>query len=176
MSESDITETPTAQEKALKQAKKDYIKNPVPSTSRGKVATSPNFKKPSPKSPGKAKSSSSSSPNKVIGQQKSFHFDDTFEDDNLSTASMASRTPYSRSEEQKIVEWIAKNKQYSEVGGNKIWRLMEQVNAVPGRTAQSMKERFRKKILPQIDLFKLSENEKNAFKKLRATKKRRVLV
>ena len=175
MSESDITETPSAQGKSLKQAKKDYIANPVPSTSKGILAKSTNFKKPVGKSPSKPKSSSSSSPNKVIGQQKSFQFDsDTIEDDNLSTVSTASRTPYSRSEEQKIVEWIAKNKQYSGVGGNQIWRMMEQDNAVPGRTSQSMKERFRKKILPQIDLFKLSEDDKNAFKKLRAIKKRRL--
>merc|ERR1711963_1217025 len=34
LSESDITETPSAQGKSLKQAKKDYIANPVPSTSK----------------------------------------------------------------------------------------------------------------------------------------------
>ena len=96
-------------------------------------------------------------------------------DDDLSTVSTSSRTQYSYSEEERIVKWIIKTHSYSEVGGIVMWRLMESDNAVPGRSFQSMKERFRKHILPKIELFDISEDAKNAFKQQQRKQKKKCL-
>ena len=93
--------------------------------------------------------------------------------DNLSTTSTRSKGLYSKSEENKIVQWIVENKRFTEVGGVAMWKILESANVVPNRSDQSMKERFRKHILPKIDLFDISENDKKAFKNAKSQNARK---
>merc|ERR1711997_76883 len=83
------------------------------------------------------------------------------EDDNMSTISTASSSKnlYTRSEEQNIIQWIIENNRHSEIKGIKLWRELEKSNQVPGRTSQSMKERFRKHILPKIQHYQLKRDQ-----------------
>ena len=163
------SETPIAATKSVpKQVKNDYLRvqDPVPSTSKAKqpavtaAAPDPNFKMPKPRDFNKSNITSIS--------------DDDDDSDDLSTVSTASSrgNPYSHTEEEKIVKWIIKNHRYKEVGGIAMWRLMESDNAVPGRSSQSMKERFRKKILQKIDMYDIGEDAKNAFKQQRKQSKK----
>ena len=71
------------------------------------------------------------------------------------------------------MNWIIKNHQFSAVGGIAMWKLLEASGKVPGRTFQSMKERFRKKILPRIEFFNMDEEHKKAFKKVRTLKNKK---
>ena len=81
---------------------------------------------------------------------------------------MSSRgNPYSRSEELKIIHWIIEQKRFSEVSGIKMWKTLEDCNLLPGRSYQSMKERFRKHILPNIQNYqdlKISKVDIDHFK------------
>ncbi len=142
-----LGDTPSTSSTALKKAKNDYLNGPQPSTS------TKGFKKPMQKS----KSLSSVQ-------------DDSFSDeDNISVVSSI-RAAYSRSEEIKILKWIAQHKRFSEVGGIAMWRVLEADHVLPGRSHQSMKERFRKHILPKIEVFDLDEDDLAAFKKQRNCK------
>ena len=40
---------------------------------------------------------------------------------------------YSRSEDEKILAYIAKNRRFSDTGGNLLWKTMEERNIVPDR-------------------------------------------
>lgn len=40
-------------------------------------------------------------------------------------------------------------------GGVSIWKTAEEQNVCPGRNFHSLKERFKKKIMPQIDFYSL---------------------
>ena len=91
----------------------------------------------------------------------------------MSATSTTSRGLYSQSEENKIVQWIVENKRFTEVGGVAMWKILESANVVPNRSDQSMKERFRKHILPKIDLFDISENDKKAFKNAKSQNARK---
>ena len=95
--------------------------------------------------------------------------------DNMSATSTTSRGGglYTKSEENKIVQWIVENKRFTEVGGVAMWKILESANVVPNRSDQSMKERFRKHILPKIDLFDISENDKKAFKNAKSQNARK---
>ena len=64
------------------------------------------------------------------------------------------RDPFSQDEDLQILKFIAEAKRYKDVKGNTLWEHMEKKTEVcPGRTSQSMKERFRKRIVPKIDSF-----------------------
>ena len=83
---------------------------------------------------------------------------------------MVFRAAYTHSEEEKIVKWIADNKRFGEVKGNSMWRIMQDKKILGDRTEQSMKERFRKKILPRIDIYSsIDENAKARFRDIRKT-------
>ena len=96
----------------------------------------------------------------------------------VSTASSKRGNPYSRAEEKKIIQWIIEQNRFSEVSGIKMWKILGGCNVLPGRSDQSMKERFRKHILPNIqhyqdkdiskddiDRFKLNRNSSTKKKK-----------
>jgi hypothetical protein len=74
------------------------------------------------------------------------------------------RKPYTKDEEEAILNFIVTKKRFSEIGGNELWKYMEQKEVLKDRTWQSMKERFRKKILPNLDYFDLSDADKESLK------------
>jgi len=74
------------------------------------------------------------------------------------------RLPYSRKEQEQIVNWIIENHCYKDLRGINIWKTMEKEVVMRGRSYQSLKEHFRKQIIPQIHKFKLSEDIVDNFK------------
>ena len=44
-----------------------------------------------------------------------------------------------------------------------MWEILESCNEVPGRSYQSMKERFRKTILPNIQNYQLEKDQVDRF-------------
>ena len=60
---------------------------------------------------------------------------------------------YQRDEEIKIIDFIIKHRAFSQVKGNTLWKLMEATQVLPDRTPQSMKERFRRYILPRLEKY-----------------------
>merc|ERR1712192_137051 len=83
--------------------------------------------------------------------------------------------PYSEEEEHKIIEWILVRERLQQrnwsVGGNSIWRIMENQGALPGRSWQSTKERFRRVILRKLVRggysYTMNEEQKELLHKLR---------
>lgn len=73
------------------------------------------------------------------------------------------RVSYVRAEDLAILGFIADNKRYGDVGGVDMWKLMEQREVVVGRSWQSMKERFRKKIVTNIKSYNLSKEQLKGF-------------
>ncbi|PSN31617.1 hypothetical protein C0J52_18043 [Blattella germanica] len=73
---------------------------------------------------------------------------------------------YSRSEQKAIVNFIIRKKAHHYVRGNRFWIVMEKKQLCKGRTWQSLKEHFLKKILPNIKLFISSEDEISKFEDL----------
>ena len=82
----------------------------------------------------------------------------------MSTVSKASRKSYENIEELKIIQWIIRQNRYSEIGGIKLWKDLEFCNAVPGRSYHSMKNRFRRHILPNIHNFQLEKDQVEHFR------------
>ena len=60
---------------------------------------------------------------------------------------------YSRQEEIAILNFIVTNRRFSEVNGNTLWALMETKKIVENRSWQSMKERFRRHMAPNLDRY-----------------------
>ena len=56
------------------------------------------------------------------------------------------RQPYSKGEEEAVVNYFLKNGGYTLKGGNTVWQQMEENWICPGRTWQSLRERFGKSI------------------------------
>ena len=73
------------------------------------------------------------------------------------------RMSYTRTEDLAILGFIADNKRFGDVGGVEMWKLMEEREVVVGRSWQSMKERFRKKILTNIKNYNLSKERLKGF-------------
>ena len=139
----------------MAKAKSDYlqIENPVPSTSKQKVPD-PVLKKP------------------IYANAQ---FNDESDIETASTISNSTHhstrgNPYSRNEEQKIIEWIVEHKRFSEVKGIAMWKILEFSGILPGRSHQSIKERFRKHILPNINHYAMDESDREAFKLQRNSK------
>ena len=80
-----------------------------------------------------------------------------------STLLRSQKVPYSRHEDLLILNFIANKRRFSDVGGVKLWRLMEDRKVVGDRTWQSMKERFRKTILKKINSYDLTEDQMRGF-------------
>ena len=163
-----MSETPGRAEEVSKKAKKDYLEiiNPTPSTSRDRVPP-PVFKVP--KSPAKKRIFSDDS--RIDENSSDEEEENRSTISRLSTTSSANRRNYSFREEEKIVQWIARTRRYSEVNGIAMWKIMEASKVLEDRSYQSMKERFRKHIIRKIEVYNLTESEKAAFKSLNAKKK-----
>lgn len=79
------------------------------------------------------------------------------------------RLPYSKSEQQQIVDYIINTKSYQHIKGNQLWKEMQKDNTVckGKRTWQSMKENFQKQIVPQLHIYKnVNEKVANCFKRV----------
>jgi hypothetical protein len=75
------------------------------------------------------------------------------------------RIPYSKKNQHEIVKFLVSHSAYKMVKGNSIWQRMEEGGLCKGaRTWQSMKEHFRKKIIPQIHSFGLSWRQVRRFR------------
>ena len=67
------------------------------------------------------------------------------------------RQPYSRGEEEAVVNYFLRNGGYSVRGGNAVWQKMEEDWICPGRTWQSLRERFDKNIEKNLKKFGVSK-------------------
>jgi hypothetical protein len=67
------------------------------------------------------------------------------------------KKPYSRGEEEAVVNYFMKNGGYSIRGGNAVWKKMEEEWICPGRTWQSLIERFGKNIKKSLKQFEVSK-------------------
>merc|ERR1719203_3207 len=103
--------------------------------------------------------------------------DNTTTDTNASSVSSGGRNPYTVNEDLKIVKFIVETKRYDETGGNSLWKTMEERKVVPNRSWSSLKERFRKVIMGNIDQFEMAEDIRAAFKNIggkKAAKQKRM--
>ena len=79
------------------------------------------------------------------------------------------RHPYSKQEQQQIVDYIISTKSYKFIKGVQLWQEMYKDGSVckGRRTWQSMKEHFHKQIVPQLHIYKnVSEKVANCFKRV----------
>ena len=53
-----------------------------------------------------------------------------------------------------FLNFIVTNRRFSEVNGNNLWRLMESKKIAENRSWQSLKERFRRQIGPNLGRYK----------------------
>ena len=87
-----------------------------------------------------------------------------------SVASSRLSRNYNHDEEKAILDFIVKNRRYSEVNGNSLWIVMAEKNIVVNRSWQSMKERYRKYIAPKLENFSnLTSNDISQLNKYLST-------
>ena len=75
-----------------------------------------------------------------------------------SKADMLKADPDDNREDLKIIGFIVEKNRFLDVGGNELWKMMEKRTVLEGRSWQSMKERFRKVIFPNINQYNLDKN------------------
>ncbi|CAG2062149.1 unnamed protein product, partial [Timema podura] len=80
----------------------------------------------------------------------------------LSSLKPTSRS-YTLKEERTILKYIADNDMYDKVKGRFMWQSMASSQVGNKRTWQSLKEHFIKSMIPRIDSFNLTKQEKNKF-------------
>ncbi len=56
------------------------------------------------------------------------------------------RRPYTEKEDETIVDYMLHYDLVSKTRGNAVWQFMSKVQVCPGRSWQSMKERFRMRV------------------------------
>ena len=59
---------------------------------------------------------------------------------------------FSEEEDLEILKFLIKNRKFAEANDDKLWSSMENYNVIHRRSAQSMKERFNKKISASLTL------------------------
>ena len=79
---------------------------------------------------------------------------------------------YSNKEDLLILGYISQRDRHMDVGGVELWRSLEERGTVPGRSWQGMKERFRKVIMKNIQLYDLTEE---TLRRMTVVKSRMVL-
>ncbi len=57
--------------------------------------------------------------------------------------------------QEAMLQFIVRRRLYSKLKGNEAWKLMERSRACPGRTWQSLKENFRRQVMPQVGTYSL---------------------
>ena len=113
-----------------------------------------------------------------VGSESTTEDEGSKDDDNVSVASESNRSTtsivsgirqsrnYTMAEEIKILNFIVTKRRFSEVNGNSLWQLMETKKVVENRSWQSMKERFRRHIGPNLNRYEsLTSKEINQFNK-----------
>lgn len=81
------------------------------------------------------------------------------------TCAKLGRRDYVDKERQAIISFISRHQCHNYVKGREIWQKAEAAQICPGRTWQSMKEHFIKKIIPNIKSYNLSKEEIHKFQK-----------
>ena len=76
------------------------------------------------------------------------------------------KTPYSQLEDNDIIKFIAESGQFGEVGGVLFWQRMEKLLVVPGRSWQSLKQRFHKQIRKRLSKEQISMITQNMIRKV----------
>ena len=113
-----------------------------------------------------------STSNNILNQQKSPSLLTQPESVNVSPSKerlVLKRLPYSKSEQQQIVDYIIETKSFKFIKGNQLWQEMQKDQTVckGRRTWQSMKENFHKQIVPQLHIYKNVNNKvANCFKRV----------
>ncbi|RUS79161.1 hypothetical protein EGW08_013069, partial [Elysia chlorotica] len=74
----------------------------------------------------------------------------------VSESATKGRSKYTDAEDLKIIRYLIFQKKCKETGGNMVWKEM-QAAKLTDHTHQSMKARFKKKILPDIDSYDIPE-------------------
>merc|ERR1712112_601664 len=69
------------------------------------------------------------------------------------------RLPYTRREEEAIVRYLLEEGGYKLRRGNRVWVEMEEKGICPGRTWQSMKQRWEKYISKSLEKFKVTVDD-----------------
>jgi len=87
------------------------------------------------------------------------------QDDTNVTNNKKKTKPYTIEEDKKILKYITDNNRYNDTGGRAMWEVMEERQICGTRTYQSMKERFRKRILKNIKNYGLNDEQVKHFKK-----------
>jgi len=64
---------------------------------------------------------------------------------------------YTEADDRKILNFIIENKRYKDVGGRSMWLEMEKSKLLPDRTFHSLKERYRKIIIRNIQSYGLAK-------------------
>lgn len=90
------------------------------------------------------------SPKKLAAQQGKY----------VASTKVPPRTPYSHDEDQGMLDYVIQNSAYADVKGRRFWQEAEQIGICPGRTWQSMKERFLKHIMKSLDSYELTRDQK----------------
>ena len=68
-------------------------------------------------------------------------------------------------EDYAIIDYILDNKRYQQTGGNNVWKKAEEANICPGRSFWSLKERFRRGIIPNLKKYFLDKEIEKKLKK-----------
>ena len=91
------------------------------------------------------------------GEEEDDKSDDS---DDTANTTASRRDPFRPEEDVQILRFIADSKRYADVKGNTLWEFIEKKcpKVCPGRTSQSLKERFRKRIVPKLDAFVQSKD------------------
>ena len=123
--------------------------------------TPSNFKRASKRS--SSSSDEETNANKTKSKKATSENGNSFSSDGSSRSNQ--QRYYQREEEIKILDFIIQHRAFSQVKGNTLWKVMEATQVLPDRTPQSMKERFRRYILPKLDKYEhLSENDIENFR------------
>ncbi|XP_068218756.1 uro-adherence factor A-like [Palaemon carinicauda] len=84
----------------------------------------------------------------------------------LKTEPTGRKKSYTRVEDYMILKFINETKRHSQIGGKLMWVLMsETVEGLQGRTWMSLKERFRRTILKNLQTYKISDEDRRKLKK-----------
>ena len=71
----------------------------------------------------------------------------------------ARAAPYTIVEDKKVLQYIVENGRYGDTAGRALWHTMAGAAVLPGRSWQSLKERFNKRIVLRLSDYGLSEDE-----------------
>ncbi|XP_071445405.1 uncharacterized protein [Hetaerina americana] len=68
---------------------------------------------------------------------------------------------YTYEEDMKLLKWICNKRKRSDdpLTGNRIWKFIESRGVLPGRSWQSMRERFRRHIAPNLKRYKIPKED-----------------